>query len=247
MPISGFGLGWLLWAMLVNWRFQMPPGVGAIIAALIGVVGVFITVYVNIKIVNESNRKARDKERHRIQNNVVQRYLMTLQDNMDSLRLRLENLTMRGGRQVMGEEYFKMSTLYALANVLAFKRILLLDGIYHQIDELNTHLGESLKKSFNAIDKWLYKEGDEFYHYHRQTLGEVVMEREPGYWRTNTYLEFRQKYYDEESAIKSSLEPAIKFIEKFHKGDKKTLDLVKKLELTAGELKKQTKIHYYQD
>ncbi len=135
----------------------------------------------------------------------------------------------------MDRAYYYSTTLYALANALAYKRILLLDGIYHQMgqikmDDLRLLLRKTLLGIESRLENIAQNHCLRFYHYHRQVLAEAVMEREEDHWRTSTYLEFMLKYEDPNSPVKAFLEPAKDAINTFGPQEsdlEKTLDEVR--------------------
>ena len=78
-----------------------------------------------------------------------------------------------------------------MGSVLAYERILLLDGIYSQIDKLAnwpTGLGSFLKAQSSALDSCIVNISEkikkDFYTYDRQALAEVIMERREDYWQS---------------------------------------------------------------
>lgn len=82
--------------------------------------------------------KSLDRRREDLQARkaLVRRYIFQLQDAIEDLHYRLNNLWNRGGHNVMknyqcfdGDEYFEITTLYALARVLAVERIMFLEGV----------------------------------------------------------------------------------------------------------------------
>lgn len=128
-------------------------------------------------------------ERSRQREDLVQRYLYQLQESVESLWYRLKNLRDYSGRAVMEDQYFATSSLYSLGRVLALERILLLEGVYPQLQKVNPGMGEFLKT--HRLDNHL---GSVMYQYDRLVLAEAVMEREGSHFRTSTYLEFSSRY-----------------------------------------------------
>lgn len=175
-----------------------------IAAALIGAgLGSFGTkVYENL------SRKR--TEREELRREVVERYLLQLQDGVDDLWYRLDNLKNRGGQTVMAYEYFEISTLYTLGRVLAYERIFLLDGIYPQLERLYPGAGIALRTNLRNLDQQLNQRN--FHRYDRLALAESVLERADGYLHTNTYLEFKQRYTAENSLERASLALARQYI-----------------------------------
>lgn len=126
----------------------------------------------------------------------MQRYLIQHQDAVEALWFRLHNLANQGGRAVMTDRYFEVTTMYALVRVLAIERIMALDGVHPQLDAIDSGLAEYLRQQ--PISRQL--EGLGFHQYDRLSLAESVIEREEGQFRGSTYLEFRRRYEPEGSA-----------------------------------------------
>jgi hypothetical protein len=175
----------------------MPQWLASLLAALIGAgvgsIGAVIAA-------DWHKRRAEMTERRQA---LVQRYLFQLQDSIESLWYRLDNLARRHGRLVMGDQYFETTTLYALGRVLAIERLLALEGVYPQLETLYPGLGRFLME--RRVDSAL---GSGFYQYDRLSLAEAVIEREGDRFRASTYLEFRRRYENEDSGERAWLAPA---------------------------------------
>ncbi len=182
----------------------MADAFATIISALIGAgSGSVVAAYF-------TRRLEKSAEDHRRREKLVQRYLLQLQDAVESLWFRFENVSNKGGRSVMQEGYYEVSTLYAWGRVMAYSRILLLDGIYPQLERLEKGLGEVLRDRFYQLDQKL--KDDKFQRCDRLALAEAVIEKEEDYLRTSTYFEFRRQY--DIPFIKASLQPAKDYIER---------------------------------
>jgi hypothetical protein len=108
----------------------------------------------------------------------------------------------------MSNNYFEESSLYSLACVLAYRRILLIDGIYSQIDNLIPGLGSFLKEKLNDVDKLLDVSSKRpLYRYHRLLLAESIMEKENGKLVICPYFKFRDSY-ENSVLIKEYLTPS---------------------------------------
>ena len=114
------------------------------------------------------------------------------------------------------DEYYTVSTLYALGTILAYHRILLLEGIYAQIEHIYPEFGSLLIKKFDEfgsrLDKMRIKNPQsdrnvKFFRYDRMALGDANTERESGTSRLVTYLKF-SSMFETDTSIKSALEPA---------------------------------------
>ena len=151
-------------------------------------------------------------ERENIRKNIINTYLIQLQDAIESLWFRFYNIKDRGGRLVMSDKYYEHSTLYALASVLAYNRIMLLDGIYSQLRQLVPNLDilkQNLSKLEHAMDTSSLAS---LYKYDRLSLAEAVLEIEKERLRVCSYLNFKEKY-ENNANVKTSLVPAKSFVE----------------------------------
>jgi hypothetical protein len=148
-------------------------------------------------------------EKEQLRQEVVERYLFQLQAAVDDLWYRLDNLK-TPNRDSQNDEYFKVSTLYALGRVLAYDRILHLEGIYPRLERLHAGKATELRKTLRHLDLKLNQHG--FYRYDRLALAESVLERTKGYLGTGTYLEFKRLYMPEDSLEHASLQPAREYI-----------------------------------
>lgn len=180
----------------------------ALIGAGLGSIGAVITA-------DWRRRKSETAERR---DALVQRYLFQLQDALESLWYRLDNLAGKGGRSVMADRYFETSTLYALGRVLAIERLLALEGVYPQLERLYPGLGRFLME--RRVD---YALGGDFYQYDRLALAEAVMEREGDRFRASTYLEFRRRYESNDSGEREWLAPAREAIQSLGPREMETL------------------------
>lgn len=191
--------------MQINVSNNVPD---ALIGAVIGSVGATFM----------SNWLSRRGDKQRQYENVVQKYLLQLQDAVDSLWFRLYNLRNMGGRNVMEDSYFEVSTLYSLGKVLAYKYMLVVEGVYYNLEKMKPGLGHFLREKLEAIDHNMNRinyDNDlqrKFFRYDRQTLAESVMQKGNESWQASTLLEFKQRYDDSNSKIKLMLAPAREFV-----------------------------------
>ena len=176
----------------------MTTLVAALIGAIIGSIGAVMAG----KYVDRKAEQARKRE------GLVQRYLFQLQDSIEALWYRVENLESRGDNLQTAEAYFQVTSLYALGRVLAIERILAIEGVYPQLEIYCSTLGQFLKT--NRVDSLLNVHG--FYQYHRISLAEAVIEYDEQHFRASTYLEFRRRYENSESPERKWLTPAIEAI-----------------------------------
>ena len=190
----------------------MADDMSTIVAALIGAVIGSIGSAAVTNLLSSRTEKKRSYE------NLVQRYLLQLQDSIESIWYRFLNIKQRGGRMIMENVYYETTTLYALAKVLAIKHILITEGIYSNIENIKPGLGIDLRDKLEAFDKRLDQINFEldnptrFYRYDRQLLAETVLEKEEQYLRVSTFLNFRKQYDDSSSSIRTLLAPTKEFV-----------------------------------
>jgi hypothetical protein len=181
----------------------------ALIGAVVGSVGASII----------NDWLSRRTERRRIYEKVVQEYLLQLQDAIESLWHRFRNIEKLGGKITMDDTYFETTTLYILARVLAFKHVIVLEGVYYNVERIKPGLGIFLRNKLEALDKRLdnmnYEinaKGPPFFRYDRQILAESVMKWEADHSRIGTFIDFKQSYDATNSKIKLTLTPAKEFV-----------------------------------
>ena len=143
-----------------------------VIAALIGaVVG-----SLGAKLIDELlKRKA---EAASLRQSIIYQYLLELQFAIDSLWHRLDTLKGPGSHNIH-DKYYEASTLYSLACVLAYRRILFLDGVYSKIVHVEPDFGSFLNERLDGIDSILknLQKSAPFFNYHRLILAETVTQR----------------------------------------------------------------------
>jgi hypothetical protein len=185
----------------------MPEYISTMISALIGAaVGSLGAVLVQ----HGLSQRAELKRRREV---LVQRYLCQLQDAVESLWYRLDNLANMGGRGVMKDPYYEYTMLYALGKALASERILILDGVYAQLKDAYPLFSEYLRPHLIEDELGLIVSN----HYDRIALAEALIEREGDHCRTCTYLDFRSRYETEGSQEAKWLAPAKEAIQSLPK------------------------------
>ena len=55
---------------------------------------------------------------------IVETYFLQLQDAVESLYYRINNLRDWGGKRVMSDDYFRLTSVYAIGRVLAYESLL---------------------------------------------------------------------------------------------------------------------------
>lgn len=105
------------------------------------------------------------------------------------------------------DEYYMLTTLYAIGRVMALGRIFVLEAVYPQLDTAYPKLGKFIREFKFDLNLLSYK----VFRYERYMLAEAVMEHERDVYRTSTFLEFRQRY--EAGKYKEWLKSAIDAID----------------------------------
>jgi hypothetical protein len=123
---------------------------------------------------------------------VAVRHLVQLQDALESLWFRIDNLAFRDGRQVMQSDYYELSTIYVIGYALAQKRLLTVEGAYAKLDVFQPGFARELEGDLEALERAL---GDSttvttsFYRYERRALADFLLAWD-GVWRVLSYTEF---------------------------------------------------------
>jgi len=183
--------------------------IAALIGAAIGSLGAVLAQHgLSMKAEQEHQRQM-----------LVQRYLCQLQDAVESLWHRLDNLANKGGRGVMEDPYYESTMLYALGKALASERILILDGVYAQLKDAYPQFSKYLEPHLLAGKLGLIVSN----HYDRIALAEALIEREGDHCRTCIYLDFRRRYETEGSAEARWLIPARDAIQRLGQGQPRAL------------------------
>jgi hypothetical protein len=180
--------------------FKMEAILGAFIGAVIGSLGTVLL----------ENWLRYRRELYERENQLVERYLLQLQNSLESLYYRFTNISKLGGRKLMSEQYYNISTLYAIACVLAFKQILLLDGAYSKLLRFKG-IKNDLRRNLQEID-WMLDDSV-FLHYHRLALAESVIEKDKEHSRISTYIDFSRRY-QEDAILRQAINPAEEFVKR---------------------------------
>jgi hypothetical protein len=162
-------------------------------------------------------------ERHRL---LARRYLYQLQDALDSLSHRLRNWAHRGGEQYSESKdpgYWEVTTLYAVARALAADRILVLEGVYPELNAVVDEPERRLKP--RELDGALGRVmGNDWFFYHRLALAEAALDRSADGFRLLTYSEFRRRYDDPEWNLQSVAARAIEAFGALSRADLEALE-----------------------
>ena len=196
-------------------------------------------------------------EKDKLRKDLTDKYLIQLQYIVQSFSNRLSNMKNRGSAEYMNyitgnDEYYTVSTLYALGTILAYHRILLLEGIYAQIEYIYPNFGSLLIKKFDefgyGLDNMKIKNPQthrsvKFFRYDRMALGDAITEKEDYVPRLCSYLKFKNMYVNDDG-IKSALEPASQFVQNLPFAFPSDLEkLINGLNYIQKELEQRTLIH----
>ncbi|HYD54739.1 MAG TPA: hypothetical protein VEA99_19045 [Gemmatimonadaceae bacterium] len=114
-------------------------------------------------------------EAEQVRREIVERQLLQLQDAVESLYYRANNLRDWAGKAVMSEVYYRQTSAYAIGRVLAHASLLVSTGVYAKLrrDALLKH---EIKARLHALDRAM--DDQSFLHYHRVQLGEMALDGE---------------------------------------------------------------------
>jgi hypothetical protein len=116
----------------------------------------------------------------------------------------------------MDSHYYRMTTVFAIAQFLAHKRRLVVDGVYSQIVEFDRDLGEKLEERLEAVESILGREtthGTSLQRYHRLALAEAAMIRTDTGMTTCGYTEFLSAWEDDTSRARESFAFGFEFVD----------------------------------
>src|ERR1022692_3650809 len=140
---------------------QLPSSSGSI--AALSALGALLGAILGVLLKDRLELRG---ERRRERETLVRLHLIQLQDAVESLWYRFNNIVFRGGRFAMDDEYFVVTMLYAMGRVLAIERILDLKGMGPQNSRHYKSLEQHLRT--NRLDAKLQDIG--FLRYYRLAL-----------------------------------------------------------------------------
>lgn len=106
---------------------------------------------------------------------IIETYFLQLQDAVESLYYRINNLRDWGGKGVMSDEYFRLTSVFAIGRVLAYESLLVSKGIYAKL-HYDEALKRKLKGGLHRLNHGL--DDQHFLHYHRVQLAEALLHEE---------------------------------------------------------------------
>ncbi len=136
---------------------------------------------------------------------IIETTFLQLQDAVESLYYRLNNLRDWDGKHVMSEEYFRFTSVYVIGRVIAYENLLVSKGIYAKLHYDET-LKRRLKSGLHRINHGL--DDQHFLHYHRLQLAEALLKEDS----VMSYTEFLSRA--EEPPIRAVIGAAAGFIER---------------------------------
>ena len=236
----------------------LDANLGAIATIIAAIVAASNTAFIAIYLTYEK----RKSEKTAIQKDLAHRYILQLQVMTESLWVRLNTIVNRSEGSILepsalrlqnsvdhtsNSNYYMINTIYELGSILAYNRIMLLEGIYSQLEDASPTYGDWLKQNLGHIDSKLDRMGRvRFIRYHRIALAEALIKRGPdNHLYILTYLEFVREYLDPHSTIASFLGPAIEFVTKVQ--DEHWTKLMVDLSKISDYLQKETKIKSQKD
>jgi hypothetical protein len=110
---------------------------------------------------------------HQERREIIEVHLLQLQNAVESLYYRLNNLLDWDGKMVMEDGYFRQTSIYILARILAQESLLTTRGIYAKLG-YDESFKRSLKLSLHSLNSCL--DDQNFLYYHRVQLAEMLIQ-----------------------------------------------------------------------
>ncbi len=164
----------------------------ALIGAISGLFGAGLGALATILATRQSYALQRSQQEADLRKRLVERYLFQLSETVYSLSRRVKNLNEYSGREAMTEEYMLSTSVYIVGSLWAYERILLYDGVYHELDTIEPGAGAKLMACLQAHEKVMGLN-----YYDRLSLAELLTEAEGERHRVLPFLAFRQALGDE--------------------------------------------------
>lgn len=199
---------------------------GAIVGGLAAIGGSWLQAHNAVRLQREE--AARQEQLRRTESTaqfqkrrqlLASRYLFQLGDAVSSLSHRVDNWANRGGprfAESLHPGYWEVTSLYVVARALGAERLLALEGVYVELQELFSDRGKQLPQ--RAVEEAIRRTfGSDLFYYHRLALAEAVLDRSGDEFRILTYSEFLRRYEDPDWNLKSILSPARQAFESLSK------------------------------
>jgi hypothetical protein len=114
---------------------------------------------------------------------IIEVHLLQLQNAAESLYYRMNNQLDWEGKSVMGDEYFRTTSLYIIGRILAQESLLTSQGVYAKLG-YDERFKRQLKTTLHAINSCM--DDQRFLHYYRVQLAEMLIRGN----QVVTYTEF---------------------------------------------------------
>lgn len=154
----------------------------AIVTVIVGALGALLGAAVQ-------HAFRRHAEAEQVRREIVETHLLQLQDAVESLYYRANNLLDLTGREAMTDEYHERTSVFILGRVLAHAGLLVARGVYARLPR-DAGLKRDVKARLHAIDRGL--DDRVFLHYHRLQLAEMLTDGA----RVLGYTEFLARWDD---------------------------------------------------
>lgn len=118
---------------------------------------------------------------------IIEVHLLQLQNAAESLYYRLNNRLDWDGQSVMDDDYFRATSVYILARVLAQESLLISQGIYAKLS-YDERFKRQLKSNLHTINRCM--DDQSFLYYHRVQLAEMLVDET----QLITYTDFLSRW-----------------------------------------------------
>ncbi|MDZ7696970.1 MAG: hypothetical protein U5R49_08645 [Deltaproteobacteria bacterium] len=135
----------------------------------------------------------------------------------------------------MEDHYFEISTLYVFGRVIAYARILMIEGVYSDLVTFDEQFGKAIKEKLKDLERLMKG----FHKYDRFALADALIECEKGYSKVCSYLAFKQ-HYEQDLLRSNNLLPAREFLSTL--SGQMVKNALRIIEEMLEQIKKQTKI-----
>lgn len=176
-----------LWAVLSG-------GVGTLI---VGGIGTLIGAVIQYRIQRFSAERQERRE-------IIETHLLQLQNSLESLYYRINNLRDWGGKSVMTDDYFRNTSIYILGRVLAHESLLVSKGVYAKLD-YDEALKKQLKGQLHSIN-WSMDD-QRFLRYYRMQLAEMLLQD----GQVLSYTDFLEQL--DKERFQEAVTAAVQFVE----------------------------------
>jgi len=144
-------------------------------------------------------------ESQRVRREIVESRLLQLQNSVESLYYRANNLLGWAGKATMSEDYYRKTSVFALARVLGHELLFASSGVYAKLGK-DTELKFHIKAALHNLNSAMDDHG--FQYYYRLLLAEMVTESD----RVISLNEFLDRWSDPRFSL--AVTAASNFVEK---------------------------------